>query len=141
MSQAIVDAIHVKLASDQTASSFHASVGGRYYHLQSDEGAAVPLCIYAATDPAPLDLGFNGQEYEVWRFTFVAYVSLTASANPDVEAATIDGKLRTLLHKATLSPTGYVGVKAICEQNGSVSIDGNSVQVESVYRIFGARAL
>lgn len=141
MSQAIVEAIRAKLASDTGPNSFHTAVGGRYYHLQSEEGTNPPLCIFAVTDPAPLDLGYNGQEYEVWRFTFVAYVSSTASANPDVEAATIDSKLRALLHKATLTADGYVGVKAICEQNGSVSIDGNSVQVESVYRVFGARAI
>lgn len=141
MSQALIEAIRTKLASDTGPNSFHAAVGGRYYHLESKDGAQPPLCIYAVSDPAPLDLGFNGQEYEVWRFTFVAYVSSTASANPDVEAATIDSKLRALLHKATLTATGYVGVKAICERNGSVAIDGNSVQVESVYRVFGAREL
>ncbi len=140
MSKAIADAIYAKLGSDTSAGSFHASVGGRYYHIESEEGAEVPLCIYAVSEPATPEMHFDSKEYETWRFAFVVYVSRTASGNPDVEAMTIDGKLRTLLHNAALTVTGYAGVKAVCERSGFCSADGSAMQVESVYRIFGARA-
>lgn len=139
MSAAIVTAITAKLASVTTAGSFHAAVSGNYYHLRTPEGTNPPLCVFGVTDPAPLDRGFNGQEIEEAKITFVIYVSANASANPDVDAMAIDEKLRTAIHNVQITPTGYAPMWCVCERYGVCSIDTDAVQVESVYRITGAK--
>lgn len=141
MSAAIITAITAKLASVQTAGSFHAAVSGNYYHLRTPEGTNPPLCVFGVSDAAALDRGYNGQEPEEWRITFAIYVSANASDNPDIDAMAIDEKLFAALHNVQLTATGYAPLWCICERKGSCTIDTDAVVVESVYRVNGAKTI
>lgn len=139
MSATIVQAIYDRLAGDTGASSFHAAIGGKYYHLETPENTEPPLCVYGVDDPAPLVMHYDGTEREIWRFRFVVYVLNTAQ-NPDVTALGIDAKLRLRLHNATLTGiTGYDRLVILCEQQGFATKDEDATRVESVYRVFGTR--
>lgn len=139
MSQPVVQAIYDRLAGDQSASSFHAAVGGRYYHLESPENATLPLCVFGIDDPAVLDLRYDGSEVQSWMFIFQIFV-LNTDPTPDVTASAIDEKLRSRLHKAELTGvSGYDRLTVLCDRNGSATKDEEAVRVQSAYRVFGTR--
>ena len=68
----VAAAIHTKLGSATGAGSFHALVGGRYYHVEAPQNTAFPLAVWTL-DAVDNDDQFGGSRILRGTLTFDIY--------------------------------------------------------------------
>ena len=132
----VVDAIYTKLASVQTPGSFHALVGGRYYHLTGPQNIEFPNCIYGL-DGMQNEDQYNGSRVMNGALTFDIYCEAKAgiSACMDIEEA-----LFTLMDQQVLAGAGAYGdVFVQCVSRGVPSSNDEFVILTTTYSIFSTR--
>jgi hypothetical protein len=83
------------------------SIGGTAYRNQAPEGAALPYAVFSIQAGGPMNVTPSDLRDEVY---FVRAYAATASA-----AGTIDAAISGLLHKGTLTVTGYTNIRTVRE--------------------------
>ena len=132
----IVDAIYTRLASAQGAGSFHALLGGRYYHLTGPQNVAFPNCVYSLDGFENLDQ-FDGSRIMSGGISFDIYCEAKAgiSVCMDIEEA-----LFTLLDQQNLAVSSPYGPLAIqCVARGVPSFNDEFIIMSSTYSLFSTR--
>jgi hypothetical protein len=132
----VVDAIYTKLASATGAGSFHALVGGRYYHVEAPQNTAFPLAVYTLESVDNEDQ-FGGSRILRGTVTFDIYCEAKAGA---AAAMDIEEALFTLLDQQALtgsSPYGTVTLQ--CIARGVPSATDEFVVISTSYSLFTTR--
>ena len=132
----VVDAIYTKLASATGAGSFHALVGGRYYHVEAPQNTAFPLAVYTLESVDNEDQ-FGGSRILRGTVTFDIYCEAKAGA---AAAMDIEEALFTLLDQQALtgsSPYGTVTLQ--CIARGVPSATDEFVVLSTSYSLFTTR--
>jgi hypothetical protein len=132
----VVDAIYTKLASATGAGSFHALVGGRYYHVEAPQNTAFPLAVYTLESVDNEDQ-FGGSRILRGTVTFDIYCEAKAGA---AAAMDIEEALFTLLDQQGLtgsSPYGTVTLQ--CIARGVPSATDEFVVISTSYSLFTTR--
>lgn len=133
----IIAAIYTKLASVTTAGSFHALVGGRYYHVEAPQNTAFPVCVYRLTDIINDDR-FGGSRINRSLVSFTTYCE--AKAGADV-ALDIDEALFNLLDQQVLAVSGstYGNLNVQCMMRGAPYASEEFIILNSTYSLFSTR--
>ena len=132
----IPSAIYSKLGSVTAAGSFHALLGGRYYHVEAPQNTAFPLSVFTM-DSMENDDQFGGSRILRGSITFDIYCEAKsgASAAMDIEEA-----LFTLLDQQALSGTSpYGSVTLQCVSRGVPSATDEFFVITTTYSIFTTR--
>jgi hypothetical protein len=133
----VVDAIYTRLGSSTGGGSFHALLGGRYYHMEGPQNVAFPNCIYAL-DPVDNANQYGGSRILTGAITFDIYCEAKggAAAAMDIEEA-----LFTLLDQQELTVVGSTyGVTVLqCLVRGVPSVTDEFIVITTTYSIFTTR--
>jgi hypothetical protein len=133
----VVDAIYTRLGSSTGSGSFHALLGGRYYHVEAPQNIEFPHCVYAL-DPVDNANQFDGTRILTAAITFDIYcvARLGAAAAMDIEEA-----LFFLLDQRELAGVGvnYGGVSLQCLVRGVPSVTDEFIVITTTYSIFTTR--
>ena len=134
----IVDAIYDRLGSTTSAGSFHALLGGRYYHMEGPQNVAFPHCVYSL-DPMDNANQYDGTHILNGSITFDIYcvARLGAAVAMDIEEA-----LFTLLDQQELNPgtSDYGRVALQCATRGVPSATDEFIVISTTYTIFTTRS-
>lgn len=133
MSQAIIDALFTKLTTDQTSGSLYDSVTGRIYDGTVPDNAGNPSLVYNLIDDPP-QLVFGARDTIRIRIQFDVYVPRESGTKA---ARQINDKLYSLLHRSSLTVTGYTGNNVLCQQRGAVEVEDDFYRIRSEYLVFG----
>jgi hypothetical protein len=132
----VVDAIYTKLASAQGAGSFHALVGGRYYHVEAPQNTAFPLAVYTL-DSVDNEDQFGGSRILRGAVTFDIYCEARTGA---AVAMDIEEALFTLLDQQALTGTSPYGTVTLqCLARGVPSATDEFVVISTSYSLFTTR--
>lgn len=133
----VLAAIYARLGSATGAGSFHALLGGRYFHMEAPQNTAFPLCTYRLMDVAS-DPRFGGSKINrgILQFSIFAEARLGADAASDIEEALFD-----LLDQQTLTVTGgtYGNVTLQCLGRGVPYATEEFIILNTTYSIFSTR--
>lgn len=132
----ILDGIYTRLGSVVSGGSFHALLGGRYYHLSGPQNVAFPNAVYSL-DAAESSAVFNGSRIISGALSFDIYCEAKAgiSVCMDIEEA-----LYGLLDQQNLalsSPYGNMAVR--CLSRGVPSFNDEFVILTTTYSIYTTR--
>ena len=135
--KAVASAINTRLASAQGAGSFHALVGGRYYHVEAPQNTAFPLAVWT------LDGIENEDQFDASRIlrgtvTFDIYCEAKAGA---AVAMDIEEALYTLLDQQNLTVGGgtYGTTAMQCISRGVPSATDEFIVMSTTYSLFTTR--
>jgi hypothetical protein len=132
----VVDAIYTKHASAQGAGSFHALVGGRYYHVEAPQNTAFPLAVYTL-DSVDNEDQFGGSRILRGAVTFDIYCEARTGA---AVAMDIEEALFTLLDQQALAGTSPYGTLTLqCLARGVPSATDEFVVISTSYSLFTTR--
>ena len=132
----IADAIYTRLSAVQTGGSFHALVGGRYYHLTGPQNIEFPNAIYAFDGFENADQ-FDGSRILSGAVTFDIYCEAKGgiSVCMDIEEA-----LYTLLDQQQLSVSSPYGTLSVqCISRGVPSFSDEFVIMTPSYSLYSTR--
>jgi hypothetical protein len=133
----IIAAIYTKLASVTSAGSFHALVGGRYYHVEAPQNSAFPVCVYTLADVVN-DNRFGGSRINRSLLTFTTYCEARQGADVAMD---IDEALFTLLDQQVLPVSGstYGNLNVQCIMRGAPYASEEFIVMNSTYSLFSTR--
>lgn len=133
----LVAAIYNKLASVTSAGSFHALLGGRYYHVEAPQNTAFPMSVYTL-DSIDNDDQFNGSRILRGSLTFDIYVEGKAGA---ASAMAIEEALFGLLDQQALTAVGitYGSPTLQCLSRGVPSVTDEFIVLSTTYTLFSTR--
>jgi len=133
----VVDAIYTKLASATGAGSFHALVGGRYYHVEAPQNTAFPLAVYTLESVDNEDQ-FGGSRILRGTVTFDIYCEAKAGA---AAAMDIEEALFSLLDQQALSVGGstYGTATLQCLARGMPAASDEFIIITTTYSLFTTR--
>jgi hypothetical protein len=133
----VVKAIYDRLASAQSAGTFHALVVGRYYHVEAPQNTAFPLAVFTLESVDNEDQ-FGGSRIIRGAVTFDIYCEAKggAAAAMDIEEA-----LYTLLDQQNLSVSGgtYGTTAMQCISRGVPSATDEFIVMTTTYSLFTTR--
>ena len=129
----VYNGIYDLLVNDQTSGSFYDDLTGRIYQDFAPQNATLPFCTFAITsDPQLSTLGSNHLtatvECQVWG---------TLAGGPNAVRDTND-KLTALLHKGSITVTGFSNVTMHAEDIGTAERIEDAVFISSLYEITGS---
>jgi hypothetical protein len=133
----IIAAIYTKLSSATGTGSFHALVGGRYYHVEAPQNSAFPVCVYKLSDVINDDR-FGGSRINRSLLTFTTYCEAKGGADLALD---IDEALFTLLDQQTLAVSGstYGNLNVQCIMRGAPYASEEFIILNSTYSLFSTR--
>jgi hypothetical protein len=132
----IIDAIYTKLASVQTAGSFHGLLDGRYYHLTGPQNVTFPNAIYGLDGMENSDQ-FGGSRILNGALTFDIYCEAKAGVAVCMD---IEEALYTLLDQQQLTVSAPYGPMQVqCVSRGVPSFNDEFVILTTTYSLFSTR--
>ena len=134
--KAIAAAIHTKLGSATGAGTFHALVGGRYFHVEAPQNTAFPLAVWTLEGVENEDQ-FDGSRILRGTVTFDIYCEAKAGAASCMD---IEEALYTLLDQQNLATSGSYGTLALqCISRGVPSATDEFIVMSTTYSLFTTR--
>ena len=135
--KAVAAAINTRLASAQGAGSFHALVGGRYYHVEAPQNTAFPLAVWTLEGIENEDQ-FDGSRVLNGTVTFDIYCEAKAGAASCMD---IEEALYTLLDQQNLAVSGgtYGTASLQCISRGVPSATDEFIVMSTTYSLFTTR--
>jgi hypothetical protein len=135
--KAVAAAINTRLASAQGAGSFHALVGGRYYHVEAPQNTAFPLAVWTLEGIENEDQ-FDASRILRGTVTFDIYCEAKAGA---AVAMDIEEALYTLLDQQNLTVGGgtYGTTAMQCISRGVPSATDEFIVMSTTYSLFTTR--
>ena len=135
--KAVAAAINTRLASAQGAGSFHALVGGRYYHVEAPQNTAFPLAVWTLEGIENEDQ-FDASRILRGTVTFDIYCEAKAGA---AVAMDIEEALYTLLDQQNLTVGGgtYGTTAMQCISRGVPSATDEFIVMTTTYSLFTTR--
>jgi hypothetical protein len=132
----VVKAIYDRLASAQSAGTFHALVVGRYYHVEAPQNTAFPLAVFTLESVDNEDQ-FGGSRILRGTVTFDIFVEARTGA---AVAMDIEEALFTLLDQQELSGTSPYGSLTLqCIARGVPSATDEFIVISTSYSLFTTR--
>ena len=135
--KAVAAAIHTKLGSATGSGTFHALVGGRYYHVEAPQNTAFPLAVWTL-DAVDNDDQFDGSRILRGSVSFDIYCEAKAGA---AAAMDIEEALFGLLDQQALTVSGSTYGTAVlrCISRGVPSATDEFMVITTTYSLFTTR--
>lgn len=129
----LYNGINAKLVAATGGGTFYSDVGGRIYQDFAPQNATLPLAIYSVvSDPQLLSLTDTHLsatlECQVWG---------SLASGPNALRA-INDKLVVLLHKVTLTVSGFSNVTSIATDIGTTEPVEDAILITTIYDITGS---
>jgi len=132
----VAKAIYDRLASATGSGTFHALVGGRYYHMEAPQNTAFPLAVFSLEGIDNEDQ-FGGSRILRGAVTFVIFVEARTGA---AVAMDIEEALFTLLDQQALTGTSPYGTLTLqCLARGVPSATDEFIMISTSYSLFTTR--
>ncbi len=120
MSQAALsDAIYDALAADQSAGTLYDDLGGRLFHLVAPSETDLPLMTWQFVGEVPVDYFSASDDHQDVSVQFDIYTNRVDGPNAH---DAIRAKAHTLLHRVTLTATGFGLVDSWIDDRGGSPI-------------------
>jgi hypothetical protein len=133
----VVAAIYTRLGSATGAGSFHALLGGRYYHVEAPQNTAFPMAVWTVEGVDNEDQ-FSGSRVLRGSLSFDIYCEAKGGA---AVAMDIEEALFTLLDQQALTVGGstYGTATLQCLARGMPAASDEFIIITTTYSLFTTR--
>lgn len=128
--QPAINAFYGALAADTGAGGVSTLTAARIYEGQAPEAAAIPSVILNLVDDVPVE-SFTTSDLNATLQVDVYGDRFAGSA----VARTIADRLVTLLHRTSLSITGWNGGQVWCLDRGTLNIEDDAYRIMQTWRV------